>query len=137
MMPPTPTRRLHDAPVPFPTRLAWRERVPIPKPRMGMIAPYLRGFLVALLLGCAASTGRAAPSRTIHNWTLRTPLGEFGWIEIGGNEFANERYFLFGQFAYFPTRASAPVVAIGASAVVATTGLVGFLLLRRRYAHKD
>ncbi len=99
--------------------------------------PRFGSALLALLLGLGAVTAQAAPSHIIHNWTIPTPLGEFGWLEIGGDEFPAERYFLFGQFAYFPTRASAPVVAIGASTVVVALGSLGFLLLKRRYAHED
>ncbi|NLH74501.1 MAG: hypothetical protein GX456_15740 [Verrucomicrobia bacterium] len=99
--------------------------------------PCLGSVLLALVVGLVAVTAQAASSRIIHNWTIRTPLGEFGWLEIGGDEFPAERYFLFGQLGYLPTRASASVVVIGASAVVVTLGTVGFLLLKLRYARRD
>lgn len=53
-----------------------------------------------------------ASAKLIHDWTVSSSWGEFGYVELGGDGFPTEGDFLFGRFDYIQT-------GIGSSAVIA------------------
>src|SRR5207244_11086371 len=102
----------------------------LPSPRIGIHA--------SVLLSAVSCAAEAGTSHTIDNCTVPTPLGEFGYLELGSDdERPNTRYVLLGQFRYFETNASPAVVVVLTSALVATFAFTLVLLLKRRRSHAN
>jgi len=79
------------------------------------------------------TAGVASPTYTVHDWTISTFIGEFGFAEIGrampdpktGQLPDTDRFFYFGPFGHTRTSLHSSSVRIAGYAV----GIVVFALL--------
>jgi len=88
--------------------------------------------LLMLFLAFGADFTVAAQNRIIHDWTLVTPLGEFGYVEIGGDGFPTEGDFLFGSFGYVQTGVRSSTLLMSTClALLVAIGVIAWSVNRR------
>ena len=81
-----------------------------------------------------------ASAKLIHDWTVSSSWGEFGYVELCGDGFPTEGDLLFGRFGYIQTGiGSSAVIAAGTIFLISVVALAGWvthrLIQKRVYKH--